>query len=138
MKLTITDAAKTVGLSRSHFHMTYVKPGKITVERDDQGKPWVDTSELLRVFGKLQGTNIENTHEVFGGEHQKTLTEHNENATLQAEVRLLREQLLEAKNRETWLQAQVEKLTDTVRLLEHRPAPAPRRGFFARLFGGGA
>jgi hypothetical protein len=133
MKVTITDAAKMVSLSRSYFHMQYIKPGKISVERDNIGKPWIDTAELLRVFGKLSEPNTENTQQNTHTEHQITAEKHQENMVLQIEVRLLREQLKETRDRESWLQSQVDKLTDTVRLLEHRAEP--KRGFWTRLFG---
>lgn len=122
-----------VSLSRSYFHMQYVKPGKISIERDDTGKPWVDTAELLRVFGKINEQNTNNTQKNTHEEHHKTIENDRENVVLQAELRLLREQLQEARDRETWLQSQVDKLTDTVRLLEHRVEP--KRGFWTRLFG---
>lgn len=133
MKVTITDAAKMVSLSRSYFHMQYIKPGKISVERDDNGKPWIDTAELLRIFGKINEPNTENTQQNTHTEHQITAEKQHENVILQAELRLLREQLQEARGRESWLQSQVDKLTDTVRLLEHRAEP--KRGFWTRLLG---
>jgi hypothetical protein len=133
MKVTITDAAKMVSLSRSYFHMQYIKPGKVSVERDDNGKPWIDTAELLRVFGKINEPNTENTQQNTHAEQQITAEKQHENVILQAELRLLREQLQEARGRESWLQSQVDKLTDTVRLLEHRTEP--KRGFWTRLLG---
>lgn len=129
MKVTITEAAKLAGLSRSYFHVQYVKTGKITVDRDRNNKPQIDTSELLRVFGSLKHNKQENT----STEHEITLNNSQENTTLRQENAFLREQLAVAQDRERWLQQTVDTLTNQLKLLEHKPGPT--RGFFARLFG---
>lgn len=59
-KVSITKAAKLAGYSRQHFQTYYVKTGKVSVDRSDKKNPSVDTSELLRVFGKLESDNLEN------------------------------------------------------------------------------
>jgi hypothetical protein len=41
-------------LSRPYFHETYIRTGRISVDRSNPRKPKVDTSELLRIFGKLK------------------------------------------------------------------------------------
>lgn len=53
-KLTVTAAAKAVGISRQAMYRR-IDQGKITVERDADGVPMIDTSELLRAFGSLDG-----------------------------------------------------------------------------------
>ena len=52
--LTISDAAKAAGLSRSQLYAGYIKTGKITVDRADSKKPKIDTAEIIRVFGTIQ------------------------------------------------------------------------------------
>ena len=52
--LTISDAAKAAGLSRSQFYAGYIKTGKVTVDRTDSKKPKIDTAEIIRVFGAIQ------------------------------------------------------------------------------------
>lgn len=129
MKVTITEAAKLAGLSRSYFHMKYIKMGKISITRDDNNKPFVDTSELLRVFPVL-----ENNKQVDAeSKHEITPIENAERVALQAENNFLRKQLTLAQDRERWLQHTVDKLADQLKLLEHKPEPT--RSFFSRLFG---
>jgi hypothetical protein len=56
-KVSISEAARLAGVSRSHLYAKFIKPGKISVQAviDAQGKPqkWIDISELQRVFGSL-------------------------------------------------------------------------------------
>ena len=53
-KVSITEAIKLSGVSRSSFYGKYLKQGKISVTNGVDGKKEVDTSELLRVFGELK------------------------------------------------------------------------------------
>jgi hypothetical protein len=59
-KVSIAEAARLAGISRSHLYKKYVEPGRITVETtlDGAGGPIkrIDTSEILRVFGTLAKT----------------------------------------------------------------------------------
>ena len=54
-QVSISKAARLAGCTRSNLYKTYIHTGKLTVTKDHQGKPQVDTAELLRVFGSLQG-----------------------------------------------------------------------------------
>lgn len=54
-KVSIADAAKLSGVTRQQLYRGYLDTGKISVDRSDPKKPKIDTSELLRVFGQLQG-----------------------------------------------------------------------------------
>lgn len=51
--VNLTEAANLAGLSRSYFHTNYIKTGIVSVDRTDVKNPKVDTSEILRVFGKI-------------------------------------------------------------------------------------
>ncbi len=54
----ITEAARLAGKSRSTLYKTYIETGKLSVGQDSAtGRPVVDTSELIRVFGALYLTN---------------------------------------------------------------------------------
>jgi hypothetical protein len=48
----VTDSALLVKKSRKTIQR-YIANGKLTVTRDDLGNPQIDTTELIRVFGKL-------------------------------------------------------------------------------------
>ena len=58
-RVSITQAAKLAGISRSNLYKSYIDKGLITVSKDDRNKPCIDTSELLRVFPVLQGDKQE-------------------------------------------------------------------------------
>jgi hypothetical protein len=52
--VSISKAAKLAGISRTHFYRKYLNNGIISISKDKLGKPSIDTSELIRVFGTLQ------------------------------------------------------------------------------------
>ena len=118
--VNITEAARLAGKSRSQFYKGYIKAGKVSVSKDAEGKPCIDTAELLRVFGRLQDTG--DTGKQDAPAHAPTpppqQADTGKLAALEMEVKLLREQLDKAEGREKWLQGQVENLTDTMKRLE--------------------
>lgn len=133
--VNITQAAKLVGISRSYFHRKYVKAGLISVSTDSNGKKEIDTSELLRVFGKLGGSQVHS--EVTPPSTQQftppVSTIVNNKPDHSAEVEQLRRQLQETKeseqrlrdeflDRENWYRQQIEKQDDKIKLLEHHQA----------------
>jgi hypothetical protein len=61
-KVTITDAAKLAGISRAHLYNKYINTGVISISKDHRDRPYIDTSEILRVFGELLDTSL-NTQE---------------------------------------------------------------------------
>lgn len=102
-KVTVTEAARLAGLGRQQLYRGYISTGKISVERSHQGKPQIDTAEILRVFGELKWTP-EATH----GENQ--LNDLNSVVKAKDEViQDLRERLREAGDREAWLRQQLER-----------------------------
>lgn len=54
-KLNLSQAARVVGKSRVTL-WRHIKSGKLSAERDRDGNPLVDTSELLRVYGEMKAT----------------------------------------------------------------------------------
>lgn len=126
MLVNISQACKLAGISRTVFYENYIKKGKISTTKDKKNRPAVDTSEILRVFGGLQTVQgltdkVEQglTHETLQPVHNLTPNEHTiKLAQLQAENAQLLARLEEAKEREQWQRGQIEKLTDTIKLLE--------------------
>lgn len=152
-KVSISEAARLAGISRQHLYKKYIKPGLLTVEKDGDSSPIIDTSELIRVFGELKSE---------GQQAAAPLP-----AEFEALCRLLTDrdtQIQEAREREAWLKQHVAEIVGTLRLLEHKGQPnqseqlqaqlqkakriinqykealdAERnRGFWARLFNWGA
>lgn len=121
MLVNIKEASKLAGVSRTNFYKNYINTGKISISNDERNRPMVDTSEVLRVFGRLHGEHEQNTQgdtEKTGVTPVYTQDYTAQVARLEAEVLQLRERLEEAKDREQWQRTQLEKLTDTIKLLE--------------------
>lgn len=140
-KVSISEAARLVGVSRSNLYKSYIKQGKLSISTNHLGKPEVDTSELLRVFGSLQQC----TGTVDSGGQQVTasvdrsrqavtplvdnsdtfiLTENQQlKEQLQAaqiRLELMEGQLNKADEQAEWYKRQIEDLVGTVKLLEHQ------------------
>jgi hypothetical protein len=100
MKVSISDAAKFASISRQHLYTKYIKPGLVSVDRDNPSKPVIDTSELLRVFPglTLPDSYLSNNRQELTPDLSDKLH------TLDKEVQALRQQLHESQEREKWLQ----------------------------------
>ena len=124
-KVSVTEAAKLAGVGRQQLYRGYISTGKISVERDHQGRPMIDTAEIIRVFGVLQATP-DATQNV----QEATVDKRPLNSGLQAYletreeiIETLKEQLSEAKEREVWLRQQLERAQA---VLTDQRAPSPR------------
>ena len=108
-KVTVTEAAKLAGLGRQQLYRGYISTGKISVERDHQDRPRIDTAEILRVFGEMKGT----PEATQNGRHINSEKRHSDSelqAVVEAKDELiseLRERLREAGEREGWLRQQL-------------------------------
>jgi hypothetical protein len=133
-RLSISEAARQAGISRQYLHKKYISSGKLSVNKDEQGKPYVDSSELARVFdGRLPGP----LKEVAGVAPTATSSSLQEMTDgLLSQLQSYREQLAKSEEREKWLQGQVESLTGTVKLLQ-QSVTSTNRGFWSRLIGRG-
>ena len=108
-KVTITQAAKMAGISRSYFYKKYIITNQISTLIENN-KKLIDVSELIRVFGSIQPEDVSRRQ-------QETVKNTQETHTEDKLVTLLQNQLAEAKQREEWLKAQLEKVTA---LIEHK------------------
>lgn len=124
-QVSIMEAARLSGISRSNFYKNYIRHGKISVTKDHQGRPQIDTSEIIRVFGELQSDSIP-----LCPETQEDTRRYTTDSVLEALNRSLATQLEEAKERELWYRKQLGELTNTIKLLEHqRLAPFWQKWF---------
>lgn len=141
MLVNITKAAKLAGITRETLYKNYINKGKISTTRDERNRPMVDISELLRVFGTLTDTpttphtTTPNTHPQSDISHTPPDTSA-QLAQLKAENAQLLARLEEAKEREQWQRGQIEKLTDTIKLLEapRTAKPATLKQWWKSLF----
>lgn len=113
--VTITDAARLAGISRQYLYKAYIKTGKLSVDRDSRGSPMVETSELLRVFGALNGDRMDAP---VDGDilHKETVENAVDIRVLSVElaakdevIRRLEQQVAEGREREAWLRQQLER-----------------------------
>ena len=131
--VSISKAAKLAGINRSNFYTSYLNQGKISVVRDERNRPCVDTSELLRVFGSLKAEGLGIQQDTTPS---YTLGQNTTDSGLYPLVEQLKQQLAESKEREQqalereqFYQQQLKELTQTIKLLEYKPEPPPRRGW---------
>lgn len=108
-KVSISEAIRMAGVSRSHFYNKYINKGLISVQVEDD-KKLIDVSELIRVFGDI---HVENSNK----EHIRTIEHIESTPDKNKIIELLEQQLQEskqrendAKNREAWLQQQIDDL----------------------------
>ena len=127
-KVTISEAARLVGLARQNLYKNYINEGKISVDRDHLGNPKIDTSELIRVFGEIRMT-----HRMSSGERWDTgenaIGDSELNAASQAkdqviaalrlQIEVAMEREKKAEDRELWLRQQLEDAQRQVKLLTH-------------------
>ena len=139
-KVSISEAIKLSGVSRSSFYGKYIKQGQISISVGHDGKKQVDTSELIRVFGELK-SQPSTVHVDTSKESKKNTLGQDE----KTEIMLIRQQLQEAQSRElaglaqveelrkdkVWLQSQITNLTDSIKLLE---APKNTTPIYPRLW----
>ena len=133
--VSISEAARLVGKSRSALYRTYIDTGRLSVAQDTAtGRPVVDTSELIRVFGAISAT-----HATGHATHRKTQND-TPNATPTATaprdvaIGLLREllkskedqlaaakeQLNASREREEWMREKFSEMVGMVKLLQHK------------------
>ncbi len=102
-KVNLSKAAKLVNKNRTTI-WRHIKSGRLSSEKDRDGMPMVDTSELLRVYGELYEDATPKTERK---QHQATL-EHSELLSiieqLRDEQREMRKQIENLSNRLTYKQ----------------------------------
>tara|TARA_B110000503_G_scaffold128993_1_gene200719 strand:- start:359 stop:733 length:375 start_codon:yes stop_codon:yes gene_type:complete len=104
-KISISEAIKLTGISRSHFYKTYINKGIITIEILEN-KKLIDMSELIRVFGaNLKYSPQEQTNTL----KQPTKIQ----PTTDKLIEILEQQIRDFKTREEWLQKQIDELRNT-------------------------
>ena len=127
-KVTVSEAARLVGLARQNLYKNYINQGKISVDRDRLGNPKIDTSELIRVFGEMKMThNVtsidrEATCENSTSDSELSVASQAKDqviATLRLQIEAALERERKAEDRELWLRQQLEDAQRQVKLLTH-------------------
>jgi hypothetical protein len=114
--VSMSEAAKLAGISRTHLYKKYLAEGILSKKTDEQGNSVIDTAEILRVFGKLHSNNLE-TPPVY---ESLQLDLQTENTILKAKLEMM-ERLLGER------EARINDLKDSMKLIEHQK---PKKRFF--------
>ncbi|RBL98384.1 hypothetical protein C3R74_13835 [Acidithiobacillus ferridurans] len=127
-KVTVSEAARLVGLARQNLYKNYINEGKISVDRDHLGNPKIDTSELIRVFGEIRMThNVSSEEQRETGENAisdselRAVSQAKDQviAALRLQIEVAMEREKKAEDRELWLRQQLEDAQRQVKLLPH-------------------
>lgn len=129
--LTLAEAARQVGLSRATIYRA-VKDGRLSVTMRHDGQRVVDTSELLRAFGRLtpgSPTPLPETASPPAVRHRETVSRDSARQAPPA-IRYLtedeRRREVEIADREA-LRAELDAARDTIRRLEDQAREARER-----------
>ena len=124
-RLSVSDAIKQSGVARSTFYSKYINKGLISVSVSD-GKKYIDSSELVRVFPELDNRTTKNSP----SDTESNSIVHPENTLLKMEIKLLREVLDKTEQDKQWLKDQ------NTNLLLRLEAPAQPVNPFIRWWRG--
>ena len=120
-QLTISEAIRRSGIGRTQFYSRYIKKGLISVS-EHNGRKYIDSSELVRVFPDLTTeqppNNTEQTQKHSGEQPQPNNTEQTEQTE---QIKLLKEQIADLKADKAFLQSQVVSLTNRL------PSPSEKK-----------
>lgn len=145
MEVSITSAAELLGISRNTVYQA-IRDGKLS--KTGNGK--IDSSELLRVFSHVKKNTKKQEIEHFETLKSTLNTEQNEvhiseqllntkktEELYKNQIKMLEDALKQAQEREQWQLTHIDKLTDTIKLLESpkERVNIEKIGFFKRFFG---
>ena len=133
-KLTIKEAVGIIPVSESTLRRD-LKSGKVSSEKDPQGRRRIDVSELTRVYGQLKHQNEELTQSSeYVRESQMTEVDTPKIIVmLEEQVADLRAQLAQSTKREKTLLELTDRLQKQNEALMLPPAPEKKPGYFSFL-----
>ena len=132
-RLTISEAIRQSPVGRTSFYTKYIDTGIITVSESNQGKRYIDSSELVRVFGDSltlsSSEHSKDNQKVTAQSDSNTSEQYSEQSLLVAQLRTQIEDLKEDKEH---YRQQIKDLT----LRLEPPAPAAPSNPIARWWRG--
>lgn len=115
-KVSISEAIRMTGVSRSHFYNKYINKGLISVQVEDD-KKLIDVSELIRVFGNVHVEDANQEHIMTNENIIDTSDKTKIIELLEQQLSESKQREIEAKRREEWLQKQIDELRHQHNLL---------------------
>lgn len=133
MKLTLTQAAKEVGVSKSTLSRA-IEKGRMSAQKNDLGRFQIDPSELFRVFSPV----LRNSDETQQFEQDATRNETFKTAVLEKEIEHLKATIAMVQEREADLKVERDNWRDQAQRLA-LPKPEVKEvksvGIISRLLG---
>ena len=128
--LTLTEAAKETGLSRSAVFKA-IKAGKLSAKKDDNGHFQIDPAELFRVYDPVNKEDVSSKQQETRTDPQETA----ENMVLKVKLETMGELLRQVQSERDDLRRRLDEEAAERRSLtalltykpepEHKPEPSP-------------
>ena len=136
MSITLTEAAKQVGITKSGL-MKAIKKGKLSAEKDVHGEWTVDPAELFRVYPKSSDSTKDKNGQVVDGTIIEIKGLKREIDLQREQINSLREQLTKSDTDKADLSKKMDEQLATFRMLtdQREEKTGQSRGFWKRLFG---
>lgn len=122
--VSISEAARLTGKARSTLHK-YIKQGRLSTTTDQNtGKKNIETSELIRVFGKISNLSATKNDSVTSVSklHQET---QNDTQSLQAKLQLLEQENTHLKAEKELLSKNLDDIRQAMLLIESKLPTTP-------------
>ena len=133
--VSVSQAARLAGISRQHLYRKYIKPGEISVQRDEKGDPMIDTSELLRVFDTLDGDKSSDDNMLQKATQEKNGGDRSSVTELQAKLQVLQAENKALLARVDDKERNLDDIRQALRLLEdQRPEKTQDKPWWAKLW----
>lgn len=122
--VSISEAARLTGKARSTLHK-YIKQGKLSTTTDPvTGNKTLDTSELIRVFGKISNLKTTDSDSVTS-ESKLQQTTHSETQSLQVKLQLLEQENTHLKAEKELLSKNLDDIRQAMLLIESKLPTTP-------------
>ncbi|MBP6437051.1 MAG: hypothetical protein KA288_06585 [Paludibacteraceae bacterium] len=122
--VSISEAARLTGKARSTLHK-YIKQGKLSTTTDPvTGNKILDTSELIRVFGKISNLKTTDSDSVTS-ESKLQQTTHSGTQSLQVKLQLLEQENTHLKAEKELLSKNLDDIRQAMLLIESKLPTTP-------------
>ena len=122
--VSISEAARLTGKARSTLHK-YIKQGKLSTTTDQNtGNKSIDTSELIRVFGKISNSSTTDSDSVTNVSKLQQETP-NTTQSLQIKLQLLEQENAHLKAEKELLSKNLDDIRQAMLLIESKLPTTP-------------